>query len=160
MVAHGSLEGPANDRTTASSCDGTGGSTLSPTSPLEETSTILISWPTGGCFASGLAVSPLDTSSSDQAGEPCGPPTGEVGSSVSHPSSTIASAGGIARVTSDLATTAILATGWEGTTPGGEGPPPLACSPRHSSWLNVGWVSTPPAWELGRCSTLAVSGHY
>ena len=61
------LEGPANDRTTASSYDGgmASGSTLVPASPRQGISTSSTSWPANGCSASGLAASPPDPNNSN-----------------------------------------------------------------------------------------------
>ncbi|XP_066373044.1 uncharacterized protein [Miscanthus floridulus] len=135
LVAPSPLEGPADDRTTSSSYDDAGSSTLSPASLSKETSTISISWPSGGPSASHLSTSPPDTSSSDYEGEPSSPPPSEAGSLISLPSSTIAGVGGVTRVTYYMAsiitiritantiatTAAILATDPGRVTPGREG---------------------------------------
>ena len=79
----------------------TGGSTPVSFSPSKGKSTARIPWLASGCSTSGLAVAPLNPSSSNQEGEPCAPPSGEIGSLVSLLSSSATIGGGTARVTSE-----------------------------------------------------------
>jgi len=85
----------------------------------------------GGCTTFDLAMVPLDPSNSDQVGKPCALPPSKAGSLVFLISSSATIGGGTMRVISDLTSTitmgiatiavAVLATGWEDTTPSREG---------------------------------------
>ena len=98
-------EGPASDRTTASSRDDTGSSTMSSASSSDGISTTSVAWVAAGHSDSVPAVLSSGTIGPDGKDEPGGPPPGEARSLVSLSSSAMTSGGGSTRVTSDVAPT-------------------------------------------------------
>ena len=157
-----------------------GGSTPVSSSPSKGMSATRTPWLVGGCSTSGLAMAPLDPSSSDQAGKPCAPQLGETGSPPSLLSSSTTVEGGTTRVTSDLASAvtmgtatitaaAVLTTGREDATPIKEGrattillPPSLVTTHRrlglHSSRTGCGEIPSPASsWPLQKKAQAQVS---